>query len=75
MMRVAECLPWDSMRMIREKRETLQKRPQRDACACACPSTRLSPTLLKCALLSVPDMTKLDLEHSTFFGAKVGERP
>lgn len=35
----------------------------------------IHPVLIKSALLNVPDLTKLDLEHSPSFGAKVGERP
>lgn len=76
MLRVVECLPWAATRLLREVQENMQNRPQRDACTWAWPSNHLiSPVLIKWALLHVPDLTKLDLQHLSSLGAKVSERP
>lgn len=71
-LRVAECLPQDSMRRLREKRESVWKRPQRRLYLGLTFQSAKCNDYKTCSL-NVPDLTKL--EHSSSLGAKVGERP
>lgn len=71
---VVECLSWGSTDCWGRK-ERGGKKDTGDDCTWTWPSHHLSPMLTECALLNIPDLTILDLEHSSSLGSKVDERP